>query len=221
MSDIVGQIYDVSREVSSRSLPAGEGNSILLRRRYDAPIEEVWNACTDPERINRWFLPITGELHLGGTYQLQGNAGGEILRCEPPHLLQVTWVFGDSPPSEVAVRLSPDPEGGTLFELEHTLPLDPALWADYGPGAVGVGWDLTLLGLSMYLRGQPIGDPAAWAESPEYREFVIQSSRAWGAAHEAAGASSVQAAAAGRNTATFYAPDPGSRVGGGAESQNG
>ena len=44
----------------------------------------MWDACTDPERIGRWFLPVSGDLRLGGRYQLEGNAGGEILRCEPP-----------------------------------------------------------------------------------------------------------------------------------------
>ena len=31
--------------------------------------------------------PISGDLRLGGRYQLQGNAGGEILVCEPPQHL--------------------------------------------------------------------------------------------------------------------------------------
>ena len=36
-----------------------------------------------------------------------GYAGGEILRCEPPRLLRVTWVMGEGPASEVEVRLAP------------------------------------------------------------------------------------------------------------------
>lgn len=38
----------------------------------------MWDACTDPERIPRWFLPISGDLRLNGRYQLEGNAGGAI-----------------------------------------------------------------------------------------------------------------------------------------------
>lgn len=207
MIDIVSQINDTHREVGSRRIPAGEGRTVLLRRRYGPPIEEVWNACTDPDRINRWFLPVTGDLHLGGTYQLKGNAGGEILRCQPPHLLKVTWVFGDTPASEVEVRLFPTEGGETLFELEHAAVVDPTLWGEYGPGAVGVGWDLTLLGLSMYLDGESPEDLAAWQETTEATEWIVQSSQAWGAAHEEAGATASQAAAARESTTNFYAPE--------------
>ena len=45
----------------------------------EAPVEEVWDALTDPDRIRRWMMPITGELKVGGSFQLEGNAGGEIL----------------------------------------------------------------------------------------------------------------------------------------------
>jgi uncharacterized protein YndB with AHSA1/START domain len=206
MIDIVSQINDTHRQVGNRRIPAGEGRTVLLRRRYGAPIEDVWNACTDPDRINRWFLPVTGDLHPGGTYQLKGNAGGEILHCQPPHRLTVTWVFGDTPASEVEVRLFPGGVGETLFELEHAAVVDPKLWGEYGPGAVGVGWDLTMLGLSMHLDGESPEDLAAWNETPEATECIVQSSRAWGAVHQAAGATASQAAAARENTTNFYAP---------------
>ena len=63
-------------------MPAGEGRTVVLRRRYAAAVEDVWDAITDPERIGRWFLPVSGDFRPGGTYQLEGNAGGTILRCE-------------------------------------------------------------------------------------------------------------------------------------------
>lgn len=207
MIDIVGgQINDTHRQVGNRRIPAGEGRTVLLRRRLGAPIEDVWDALTDPDRINRWFLPVTGDLHLGGSYQLKGSAGGEILRCQPPHLVRVTWVLGDNPASEVEVRLLAGGGGETLFELEHAVVVDPTLWGEYGPGAVGVGWDHTLLCLSMHLDGKSPEDLAAWNETPEATEWVVQSSQAWGAAHEAAGATASQAAAARENTTNFYAP---------------
>ncbi len=49
---------------------------VVARRRYAGAVDEVWDALTNPERIPRWFLPISGELRLGGRYQLTGNAGG-------------------------------------------------------------------------------------------------------------------------------------------------
>lgn len=214
MTDVTSELNAIHRETGHRRIPAGEGRTVVLRRSYDAPIEDVWDAVTNPDRINRWFLPITGDLRLGGSYQLKGNAGGEILRCEPPRMLKVTWVFGDSPSeadvTEVEVRLSPGADGATVFELEHTAVVDAERWAQFGPGAVGVGWDLTLLGLSLHLRGESIEDPDAWAASPAAREFMTRSANAWGAALEAAGASSAEAATAVENTTKFYAPEPSS-----------
>lgn len=36
-------------------------------------------------------MPVSGELRVGGAFQLEGNAGGEILACEPPNLVRLTW----------------------------------------------------------------------------------------------------------------------------------
>jgi uncharacterized protein YndB with AHSA1/START domain len=200
MSDILSELDAVHRQVGA----TGNDRTVLLRRGYDAEIEDVWDAVTDPDRIARWFLPVSGELRLGGRYQLEGNAGGEILRCEPPRLLAVTWVFGEST-STVEVRLTEDPARGTELVLEHTLAAD-AHWAEYGPGAVGVGWDLTLLGLGMHLAGGEMSaeERAAWPRTEEAREFMTRSAQAWGAAHEASGEPSDQAGTAAQKTAAAY-----------------
>ena len=95
MIDIDREIEAVQREVGEGSVPAGVGHSVLLRREYDARIDDVWDALTNPERIGRWFLPISGDYRLGGRYQFEGNAGGEIVECDRPHRLKVTWVYGE------------------------------------------------------------------------------------------------------------------------------
>jgi len=41
-----------------------------LRRCYDAPIGDVWDACTNPERIARWFMPVTGDFRPQGREML-------------------------------------------------------------------------------------------------------------------------------------------------------
>ena len=212
MIDIVREIEAVQREVGSGRIAAGEGRAVRLRRTYDAPVEEVWDAVTSPERISRWFLPVSGDLRLGGRYQLEGNAGGEIITCEPPHRYRVTWVYGDvtdpASVSELEVRLTSAGEGSTMLELDHTAVVPDDVWAQYGPGAVGVGWEQGLLGLSLHLRGGSVGDPIAWQLSEEGREFATRSSAGWGAANEAAGADPAAAATAVANTTAFYAPDP-------------
>lgn len=212
MIDIVREIEAVHRDVGEGRVAAGVGRAVRLRRDYDAPIEDVWDALTNPERIGRWFLPLSGEYRVGGRYQFEGNAGGEIVACERPHRLKVTWVYGevtsDADVSEVEVRLSAADGGATRFELEHTAIVPEDRWAEYGPGAVGVGWDGGLLGLSLHLRGGSVGDPMAWQLSAEGREFAARSSESWAEANLAAGADPAAAASAAANTLAFYAPDP-------------
>jgi uncharacterized protein YndB with AHSA1/START domain len=158
MIDATTQISEVRRLVGTRTLEAGEARVMAISQTYHAPIEDVWDACTSPERIPRWFLPISGELRLGGRYQLTGNAAGTVERCEPPHSFAVTWEYGGEV-SWVEVRLTAEPDGGTRFELEHVAHVDEQRWDEFGPGAMGVGWDLGLVGLTLHLS--PAGAPAA------------------------------------------------------------
>ncbi|MEV0200948.1 SRPBCC family protein [Nonomuraea sp. NPDC050691] len=203
MIDIIDAIKRARREVGEN----GETKTVVISRRYDAAVEDVWDACTAPERISRWFLPVSGDFRVGGHYQLEGNAGGEILRCEPPSLLKVTWVMGDAPGlSEVEVRLTPEGEESTLFELRHVATAPPEMWSRYGPGAVGIGWDLTVLGLGLHLAGGSIDDPGAWQASEEARRFMTASGEAWGEAHREAGESPETVAAMVGNTLGFYLP---------------
>jgi uncharacterized protein YndB with AHSA1/START domain len=212
MIDITREIDAIQREVGARTIRAGAGRVVRLQRDYDAPIEDVWDALTNPERIGRWFLPISGDYRIGGRYQFEGNAGGEILECERPHRLKATWVYGEVPGeadvSEVEVRLSPMGDGGTRFVLEHAAVVPEDRWAQFGPGAVGVGWEGGLLGLALHLRGGSVGDPVAWQLSDEGREFATRGSTAWGEANVAAGADPAIAAEGVTNTTAFYAPDP-------------
>ncbi|MET9875931.1 SRPBCC family protein [Actinacidiphila glaucinigra] len=207
--NIVDEINAIHRATGSRDVSGEEARTVLLRRTYDAPVEDVWDACTTAERIGRWFLPVTGELRLGGRYQLQGNAGGEVLRCEPPKLLRVSWVMGEAPGfSEVEVRLTAQDAERTVLELEHVAVVPPGMWDRFGPGAVGVGWDLGLLGLGLYLAGEPSGPEMAeqWQYSDEARDFMTRSSRAWGTAYAASGAPEDTVAAAVDATTGFYVP---------------
>lgn len=202
----------VTRQTGTATTPAGEGRTVTLRRTYRAEVEEVWNALTTAERINRWFLPISGELKLGGHFQFEGNAGGEILACERPNRFKVTWAYGDpadpADVSELEVRLVPAGEGRTTLELEHVAIVPDDRWTEYGPGAVGVGWDQGLLGLARHLTGEPPLDPMAWGMGDEGRAFFVASSRAWGDASVVAGTDPDAAARAAEATLAFYAPPP-------------
>jgi uncharacterized protein YndB with AHSA1/START domain len=121
MIDIVQQIKATHRAIGDLALADGPGRSVLLRRTYPAALEEVWDACTNPERVSRWMGPVSGDLRLGGAFQVEGNAGGEILECERPRRLRLSWVLGEGMATEVELRLATD-SAGTMLELEHTTP---------------------------------------------------------------------------------------------------
>jgi uncharacterized protein YndB with AHSA1/START domain len=212
MIDVVHEIDAIQRSLTDGRLGDADARVLTLRRTYDAPIEDVWDALTNPARIGRWFMPISGDYRVGGRYQLEGNAGGEIQACERPNRFRITWVYGDgaeSGISEVEVRLSPAGEDATNFEMEHIAVVPEETWPMYGPGAVGVGWDMGLLGLGLHLAtGETVADPTAWQLSDEGRDFATRSSQAWGAANVAAGADPDVAATGVANTIAFYTTDP-------------
>ena len=124
-----------------------------------------------PERLSRWFLPVSGDFRVGGSYQLEGNAGGGILACDRPNRFRVTWAYGEpmdpADVSELEIRLTAEGGERTTLELEHIAFVPDDRWAEYGPGAVGVGWDQGLLGLGAHLRGESLGDPMRWAMTDE------------------------------------------------------
>jgi uncharacterized protein YndB with AHSA1/START domain len=178
-------------------------------RTYDTTVEDLWEAITTPERLVRWFLPVTGDLKVGGRYQLEGNAGGTITRCERPEALDLTWEFMGGT-SWVNLRITPHGENARLV-LEHIAHED-GIGAEhmkqFGPGAVGVGWDLSLHGLERHLIDPSVPlDPAAveaWTISSEGKAFVRASGEAWGLAHAESGQDPDEARAQAERTIAFY-----------------
>ncbi|MGA6219863.1 hypothetical protein ACPESV_05930 [Streptomyces umbrinus] len=67
MIDVTHQINAVRRRVGSRVIEAGEGHVVTLSQTYDTTVEDLWDACTNPERIPRWFLPVTGDFRATPT----------------------------------------------------------------------------------------------------------------------------------------------------------
>jgi uncharacterized protein YndB with AHSA1/START domain len=205
MIDVTGHINAVARTVGERVLEAGTAKTAVVSRVYDTDAEDLWNAVTDPERISRWFLPVSGDLRPGGRYHLEGNASGTVERCDPPKGFAATWEFAGQT-SWIEVRLTPEPDGRTRFELEH-IALVGDHWDEFGPGAVGIGWDMGVLGLSLHLETG--GDIRAefgqtWAMSDEGREFARQAGESWFAADVASGADEAVARAAADRTIAAY-----------------
>ena len=188
----------VTREVRSGSRDGAPTKIAIARRTYGTDQPDLWDALTNADRIPRWFLPISGDLEPGGRYQTEGNAGGVIERCDEPESFAVTWEYGPMM-SWLEVTLTPAGDGTTL-ELAHEAHVEPDLWGQFGPGAVGVGWDLALMGLGQHIESGASVDPAeaaAFPTSPEGVELVRRAATDWadaavrdgdepGPAHEAA-----------------------------------
>jgi uncharacterized protein YndB with AHSA1/START domain len=188
MIDVSAQIGAIHRTVSRTPREdGGENVTVLATRTYAADPEDTWFALTEPSRIARWFMPVSGDLRVGGRYQLEGDVEGDILECDQPRRFRITY-GGET--SIVEVRLASDGEGATTLELEHTVPIE---MAQSGAGAlwVGPGWDGALLALGRFLAGDVAENPVA-ANSPEASAFGEESVRAWAAAVEASGTATAE-----------------------------
>ena len=207
---MVGHVFGAEfRRVEHREHLGKPALVAVAVRSYETSVDDLWDAITTPERLARWFMPVEGDLKLGGRYQLKGNAGGAITRCERPNALDVTWEFMGGM-SWVTVRLAPDGAKARLT-LEHIAPKDgigEEHLKQFGPGAVGIGWDLGLYGLEQHLldpaapRDQKAVD--AWVVSSEGKAFMRASGEAWGVAHAVSGENPDEARAKADRTIAAY-----------------
>ncbi len=199
----------VTREVRSGFRDGAATKIIIARRTYLAGQADLWDALTNAGRIPRWFLPVSGDLRVGGRYQLQGNAGGVVERCKEPESFAVTWEYGGML-SWLEVTLTPAGER-TALELAHEAHADPARWAQFGPGAAGVGWDLSLMSLGRHIDSGASVDPqeaAAFPSSPQGAEFIRAAAAGWAGAAAADGDQPGAAQQAAARTAAFYSAPP-------------
>ncbi len=210
--DVASHLGAVVRVVEDRVQDGQAMRVVIASRAYDTTIEDLWDALTSAERLKRWFAPVEGELKLGGKYQVKGNAGGTVTACEPPTSFSLTWEFGGGV-SWVNIALDSTNDGAHLT-LEHISPISEH-WKTYGPGAVGIGWELGLLGLGMHVRSREARDSFdehKWGASDEGKAFVTSSGEGWIAADIAGGADKADATQRGQATISFYSGEPPPRV---------
>ncbi len=201
----------VTRELRTGERDGAPTRIAVARREYATTPEDLWNALTDPERIPRWFLPISGELRVGGRYALEGNASGTVEACDAPRRFALTWEMMGAP-SWVTVTLAPT-ASGTELELVHEAHVPEEFWTVYGPGAVGIGWDGALMGLGLHVE---TGDTVTGEDAErlpftdEGRAFYRAAADGWTDAAIAAGEDPDAMRAAGEGAYAFYTTAPAS-----------
>ncbi len=206
--DLRPHVDAVERSVAYLERDGMPASDVTLTRSFPVTAEELWDAVTNAERIPCWFLPVTGNLELGGRYHLEGNAEGTIIECDKPSRFALTWEFAGWT-SWVAVRIDNRGAERASLTLTHTAHLSEH-WDTYGPGAGGVGWEMAMLGLALHLEhpDEPMPDESFFSTTPEGRAFIASSSQRWGQASTAAGTDPEAATAAANRTTAFYTGQP-------------
>jgi uncharacterized protein YndB with AHSA1/START domain len=143
-----------------------------FRRSWPDPIEDVWSALTEPERLARWIGVYDGERGTGGrgTFAMtheEGEPVGEpttIVECDPPRRLVVEWVQQDTEAWRVDLDLWREGDRTVLRFVQFY-----GAGADVTDFALGWHWYLDKLGAEVERRPQPGNWDAFLAEAgPAY-----------------------------------------------------
>ena len=139
---------------------------------YDTDIDDLWEACTAPERLARWIAEVSGDLSVGGEFHARFTSGwegtGRVEVCEPPRRLVVrTREQDDQVDTVVEATLTSVGDTTVLVVEERGLPVGDL-------AAYGAGWQVHLEDLSADLAGRGRCDlKARWDELvPAYRQLI-------------------------------------------------
>ena len=149
MSELVQALGRIERE--------GSDVVVVFDRHYATRPPDLWQACTDPERLARWFAPVSGDLRLGGAFTIHFDDADtpacRVLECAAPHRLVWEWpVKGVS--TRVTVEVAADGDGSRLH-LRHA-----RLAEEQVPG-YAAGWDTYVRCLEAHVGGTSSPDWAA------------------------------------------------------------
>jgi uncharacterized protein YndB with AHSA1/START domain len=145
---------------------------VVFTRTFTAPVADVWAACTEPGRMQRWIGTWSGD-PTSGEVAFRMTAEGDdvpeevylVEACEPPHRLVVrsrdTAAFsGDGSGPRVAWQHTlelTEVDGVTTLTFTQVVPEGP-VGADL-VASVGPGWDYYLDRLVTAFGGGQPGEP--------------------------------------------------------------
>lgn len=135
--------------------------------RIEAPIERVWDALIDPDRLAEWLLPPA----LGA--RLRRDGGGALVVCMGPVEARLARLEAIEAPRRVRMRLLPDERSDVAFELEEEdggTRVTVTASASDGPAAAAAGdrlalagaaWEKGLANLQAHVMGREVPFPEA------------------------------------------------------------
>jgi uncharacterized protein YndB with AHSA1/START domain len=138
---------------------------------YDTDIDDLWEACTTPERLARWIAQVSGDLRVGGrihaTFTSTWDGPGQIQVCDRPHHLLLTMEPGTEDETELEAWLTTEGDRTRLVVEERGLRLDKIHFH-------GAGWQAHLEDLRRSLAGGSSAWKARWTElTPAYETMPI------------------------------------------------
>ena len=122
---------------------------------YDTDIDDLWSACTEPDRLARWIAEVDGDLREGGTIQASFTSSwtgpGRIEVCDAPNRLLLVMEPGTEDEAEIEAWLTAEGDQTRLVVEERGLPIEHVHFH-------GAGWQAHLEDLTNYLTGCGDGD---------------------------------------------------------------
>ncbi|MCC3275127.1 MULTISPECIES: SRPBCC domain-containing protein [unclassified Arthrobacter] len=155
MSDLDTILRRTERSLGRRQIQAGHALMVVMARDIGHPIGEVWSALAEPDRVAEWLAQPEGDLRRGGNYSLPDGSHGDILRCDPPRLLTVSWIREGAAPAELELHLTAEDSQTRIELLYASVRKGFATTAAPGGGiwTGGAGWEFFLDMLEEYLGG--------------------------------------------------------------------
>jgi uncharacterized protein YndB with AHSA1/START domain len=148
---------------------------VRLEERYATGIEDLWDALTDPQRLERWLGKFEGDLREGGEFTAYYFASGwegrcRVEECDRPNRMVIHSVSEDQPDgSRSEITLTADGDGTILVMEDDGLPLAHV-------AAYGAGNQIHLEDLASYLAGGERCDSRARFDElyPSYQELPVE-----------------------------------------------
>ncbi len=202
MQNIFDRAGFINRKVEKGEREGQQTYVMISESIYNTDVNDLWDAITNKERLPHWFGQVDGDLRLDGCFQIKNNASGTITQCEYLKGFELTWEYA-SDVSWVKAKLSIIQPDKTQLYVEHQSSAKGKHFEVYGPGAVGVGWDLWITFLNHHIITAGSVDETA-LPTPEGKNFISNSAQSWGEATAKAGYDREWAFSSAKSTEKFY-----------------